>query len=269
MNKKRTLDEVIIEVLEKAQESLRVEEIYRRIMEDGLYDFKSDTPVHIVRTALRRKSTNLELKNSKNNRFYIYLPDGTYNLKKYEPFLRKGTQLSKRLTKQDFRRSELIDAHKNYTNAFKENLLAQLKTMDPIDFEIFCKNFLKAYGFRKLENTRSSKDGGLDGYGELKVGLSWMPVAFECKRYSEGKIGRPKIDQFRGSVQGDYPYGIFFTTSSFTKEARETTFKPGATPVVLVDGKGIVDLMIERNFGVEKEDLPLFRNSMDLVIDKQ
>lgn len=268
MSRKKTLDQVIVEVLEKAQESLRVEEIYRRIIEDGLYDFKSDTPVHVVRTALRRKSSNLELKNSKKNRLYIYLPDGTYNLKKYEPALRKTNLFSNRLSKQDIRRSELLEAHKSYTSAFKENLLVQLKELDPIDFEIFCANFLGAYGFRKVKVTSKSKDGGLDGYGEFKIGLSWMTIAFECKRYTGGKVGRPKIDQFRGAIQGEYPYGIFFTTSTFTEEAKKIKSKPGATPVVLVDGKAIVDLMIEKNFGIEKEEINLYRNSLDLIINK-
>ena len=266
MSRKKTLDQVIVEVLEKAQESLRVEEIYRRIIEDGLYDFKSDTPVHIVRTALRRKSSNLELKNSKKNRLYIYLPDGTYNLKKYQPALNKAKLFSKRLSKQDFLRSELLAAHKSYTSAFKEKLLAHLKALDPNDFEIFCKNFLRAYGFKKLENTKKSKDGGFDGFGELKIGLSWMRIAFECKRYNESKIGRPKIDQFRGAIQGDYPYGILFTTSTFTPEAKEINNKAGATPVVLIDGKALVDLMIEREFGITQDVILIYENALDLVL---
>lgn len=266
MSRKKTLDEVNVEVLEKAGEPLRVEEIYQRITEDGLYSFQSENPVHILRTALRRKSDNLKFKSSRDKKLYVFLKDGTYSLRKYQ-VENKG---SKELVQEDFEITELKEAHNNYTRKFKQSLLKQLQELDPSDFEVFCGNLLKEFGFKSIKVTQQSRDGGIDGHGKLKIGLAWLPVAFECKRYkAKSTIGRPKINQFRGDIQGKFPQGIYFTTSSFSKDAKDASFQAGAAPIVLIDGNGIVDLMIEKEFGIEKEELPIYTNAVDLVLQKQ
>lgn len=267
MNKKNTLDDVIVRILESAVHALRVEEIYQQIIEDGLYNFKSSTPIHIVRTALRRSSDNLKFKSSKTKKLYSFLEDGSYILKKNKSISLKP--IDKVINEEEIRIIELKNVHKKYIESFKRNILTQLQSFDPTEFEIFCGNLLKAFGFKNIKVTSKTKDGGFDGHGKLKIGLAWMPVAFECKRYKNNTIGRPKIDQFRGSIQGQFPQGIFFTTSRFTKEAQLASFKPGADPIILIDGNGIVDLMVEKEFGVEKEQLAIYTSAIDLAMQKQ
>ena len=114
--------------------------------------------------------------------------------------------------------------------------------------------------------TQKSKDGGIDGFGKLKIGLAYMNVAFQCKRWNIGSVGRKEIDAFRGAIQGEYEQGIFFTTSSFTKEAMSCSIKHGAVPIILIDGKMIVDFMIEKQFGIEHENLPIYINALDQVL---
>ena len=84
-----------------------------------------------------------------------------------------------------------------------------------------------------------------------------MNVAFQCKRW-KGNVGSKEIDQFRGAIQGEYEQGIFFTTSDFTKNARHKSIQKGAVPVILMNGDGIVDIMIEKGLGVEKRPLYLY-----------
>lgn len=72
-------------------------------------------------------------------------------------------------------------------------------------------NLLDVYGFSDLSVTQKSKDGGIDGFGKLKIGLAHMSVAFQCKRWNVGSVGRKEIDAFRGAIQGEYEQGIFFT----------------------------------------------------------
>jgi restriction system protein len=150
-------------------------------------------------------------------------------------------------------------------NDFKANILAQLKKMDAYDFEKFCMQLLKVYGFSNVEVTQKSRDGGIDGYGKLKVGLAYMKVAFQCKRWDNTTISRKEIDAFRGAIQGEYEQGIFFTTSSFSKEAMNASIKQGAVPVILIDGNMIVEFMIEKQFGIEHEDLPIYVNAIDKI----
>ena len=114
--------------------------------------------------------------------------------------------------------------------------------------------------------TNSGRDGGIDGYGRLKVGFAYFKVAFQCKRYTRSNVGRPEIDRFRGATQGIYEQGIFFTTADFTKEAVDHSFKPGAVTIVLINGQTIVDFMINRQFGIQTENLPCHSLALDLVL---
>lgn len=110
--------------------------------------------------------------------------------------------------------------------------------------------------------TQVSNDGGIDGHGMLKVGLAQMSVAFQCKRW-EGNISRPEIDKFRGAIQGSYEQGLFFTTSDFTKGAAEASIKKGAVPVILLNGQSIVQLMIEKEFGVIRRPLHIYEDQLE------
>lgn len=89
--------------------------------------------------------------------------------------------------------------------------------IEPDAFEKFSRRLLEVYGFIDVEVTRSVKDGGIDGFGKLKVGITHLHVAFQCKRWRNNNVSRTEIDKFRGAIQGDYEQGIFFTTSNFSK----------------------------------------------------
>ena len=116
--------------------------------------------------------------------------------------------------------------------------------------------------------TKPGKDGGIDGNGKLKIGITYLHVAFQCKRW-KGNIGRTEIDKFRGAIQGEFEQGIFFTTSNFSKEALNVTRKSGAVPIILIDGDTLVDIMIERKFGVESESIPVYINALDRALTEE
>jgi restriction system protein len=60
---------------------------------------------------------------------------------------------------------------------------------------------------------------------------------------------------------------VFFTTASFSEGAIQASIKRGAVPIILVDGPAIVDLMIEREFGVQNETLSIPTYALDLVLE--
>lgn len=93
-----------------------------------------------------------------------------------------------------------------------------------------------------------------------------MNIAFQCKKWGTNSIHRPEVDKFRGAIQGEFEQGIFFTTASFAQGAKDVSFKKGAVPVILIDGESIVDLMIEKEFGVQKESLPIYSYALDLAL---
>ncbi|MGY6130042.1 restriction endonuclease (plasmid) [Paraburkholderia strydomiana] len=123
-----------------------------------------------------------------------------------------------------------------------------------------------SYGFQDVRVTARSRDGGIDGYGELKMGPGTFTVAFQCKRYGRAKVQRPAIDAFRGEGPTGACNTGHFTTISFTTGALLDSRRSGAIPVVLIDGKEIVNLMINNQFGVQVETPAVPVNPIDLVL---
>jgi len=162
----------------------------------------------------------------------------------------------------------LVELYDDYEQGIRNQLLERLLELSPAQFESFSKKFLQAYGFLSLQNTKVSNDGGIDGHGKLKVGLALMTVAFQCKRW-QGVVGRPEIDKFRGAIQGEFEQGIFFTTSDFTQQAKNTSIKKGAVPIILMNGESIIDIMIHKGLGVEKQPLYLYFEKVQDFADSE
>lgn len=162
--------------------------------------------------------------------------------------------------------TRLRELHYQYTHEFKAKILRQLKGLNPYDFELFCKNLLEKYGFHHLIVTKKSRDGGIDGHGKLKIGLAYMNVAFQCKRWGSNKISRKEIDAFRGAVQGEYEQDYSSRLLRFLKKQKIAQSSQEAVPIILIDGNMIVDFMIDKHFGIEYEDLPIYINALDNVL---
>jgi len=148
-----------------------------------------------------------------------------------------------------------VELYDDYEASFRSQLLEKLNELTPRQFELFARKLLQAYGFVDVKVTNVSSDGGVDGYGKLRLGLATMNVAFQCKRW-QGNVGRPEVDKFRGAIQGEFEQGVFFVTSDFTPQAREASLKSGAVPIILLNGESIVDLMIQKGIGVER--IPIY-----------
>jgi restriction system protein len=150
-----------------------------------------------------------------------------------------------------------LELYEDYEASFRARLLDKLQGLGPREFEQFARRLLVAYGFDEVQVTQVSQDGGVDGYGKLRLGLAAMNVAFQCKRW-QANVGRPEVDRFRGAIQGQYEQGVFFATSDFTPDAREASLRRGAVPVILLNGQSIVNLMIEKGLGVDRVPLYAF-----------
>jgi restriction system protein len=259
--KNLTINDAILEVFKREGKALFIKDIYNKIIEYDLYRFRAQKPEDIVRIQLRRHCAELDFPTASSLKLFTINKDGAfYKLEKKA----KQSIPEKKENASTF--DDLKELHKKYVQNFKKDLLRQLKELSPSAFEEFGKKLMVAYGFKKMEVTKKSRDGGIDGFGELKIGLASMKVAFECKRWTRNTVGRPQVSQFRGDIQGKYQQGIYFTTSAFSKEAKESSFQAGAVPIILLDGNSIVDLMIEKRFGIDVEEIPVYSNALDLVL---
>src|SRR5437762_9558873 len=93
-----------------------------------------------------------------------------------------------------------------------------------------------------------SGDGGVDGViKEDRLGLD--AVYLQAKRW-EGTVGRPVVQAFAGSLEGQRARkGVLITTSQFSQDAKDY-IKIIEKKIVLIDGEQLAQLMIDYGIGV-------------------
>lgn len=132
-----------------------------------------------------------------------------------------------------------------------EDLLQQIKANSPTFFENLVIDLLVEMGYggsrEDAEAVGRSGDGGIDGIiNQDRLGLDVVYV--QAKRW-ENNVGAPQIAGFAGALAGKGANkGIFITTSSFTKAAKD--YDAAGFKIILIDGKRLTQLMIDHNVGV-------------------
>jgi restriction system protein len=135
---------------------------------------------------------------------------------------------------------------------WRQRLAEVLQNMEPYGFERLAQRVLRESGFIQVEVTKKSGDGGIDGTGKLKInGIFSFHVAFQCKRY-KGAVGAGDIRDFRGSLTTDIEKGVFITTSTFTKAAKEEASNPGKQQIDLIDGEEFINKIAQYGIGVRE-----------------
>jgi len=123
-------------------------------------------------------------------------------------------------------------------------------------FERLVVELLGAMGYgsstdeTRLRVTKLTGDEGIDGViDEDKLGLD--AVYIQAKKYqAKTGVGRPTLQAFAGSLEGQRASkGVFLTTSYFTGEAEEYVRRISRR-IVLVDGKALTKLMYDYGLGV-------------------
>lgn len=150
--------------------------------------------------------------------------------------------------------TEAMDvAYQSMREALASELLSTVKSCSPAFFERLVVDLMLAMGYggsrrEAGEATRLSGDGGIDGViREDRLGLD--TIYLQAKRW-EGSVGRPEIQKFAGALQGERARkGVFITTSSFSREARDYVERLESR-IVLIDGWRLAELMIDFNVGV-------------------
>lgn len=151
--------------------------------------------------------------------------------------------------------ADLVDAANDSVAA---DLLGRLIAQAPEFLERTVLRLLTALGYGGLQATSEHLGGpgdeGLDGViRQDALGLDVVYV--QAKRYApDRRIGRPDIQAFVGALTGAQANrGVFITTSAFTPEAMSYAERVGMR-LVLIDGKELARLMVQRNVGVSIEE---------------
>ena len=168
-----------------------------------------------------------------------------------------GRQISRDVAKQ-FQSERAIDdesddsvAEDSEILSWQDKLIAVLQAMDPVAFERLCQRILRESGFIEVEVTKRGGDGGIDGFGTIRIaGLISFNVLFQSKRYA-GNIGPDVVRDFRGAMVGRADKGMIISTGSFTLEAKREATRDGAPPIDLIDGRLLAAKLKELKLGVK------------------
>jgi restriction system protein len=135
----------------------------------------------------------------------------------------------------------------------KKQLLDALREMKPEEFEQLVGRLLGAMGYEDIEVTRRSSDGGVDVLAGIEVGVLRLRAAVQVKRL-KGNVQRPVVSQLRGDMAlWDVDQGMIITTGGFSGGAKQVARLRNVTPITLIDGDQLTDLLIEQEIGVRKD----------------
>jgi len=150
--------------------------------------------------------------------------------------------------------------------ALADELLSQLLDCEPEFFEQVIVNLLMAMGYggdneEAGQRLGKTSDGGIDGIvTQNPLGLE--RVFIQAKRYKPGNtIQIEAIRGFAGALidRVQEGKGIFVTTSSFSKGAKEFVER-GRHRIVLIDGQRLTHLMIAHDIGCTPQRTRLIKH---------
>lgn len=146
---------------------------------------------------------------------------------------------------------QLENAYKQINTTLASDLLSEILMISPYKFEKFVIDLLSKMGYGTVaygsHATAASGDDGIDGViMEDKLGFSL--IYMQAKEWAPDRVvGQPEIQNFVGAIAGKHGDGLFVTTATFSKKAKDYA---NTHHIILIDGEKLANLMIEHNFCV-------------------
>ena len=151
---------------------------------------------------------------------------------------------------------EALDhAARQLSQELEADVLDRVRQADPAFLEQVVVDLMIAMGYGDGDDamgqvTGGSGDGGIDGtIREDALGLD--EVYLQAKKYADGNtVGESALRNFAGAIDAAGAMkGVFVTTSSFTKAARDYVAR-SPKRIVLIDGDELGRLMVKHHIGV-------------------
>ena len=243
----------------KENESLTFKEAYDKIIEKNLYQFGAKKPENVVNSTIRCHCEGLNFPSASSVKYFkIVGKKGNRDLYSLNSNQITEIHTSKEIvcSEDNLLPEEMIEqTYLFYKNNLKAQIIDRILECHPSFFESLVVKLLleMGYGFddKSGKILGKSHDKGIDGViYEDRLGLS--KIYIQAKRYESGNtIGRQVLQSFVGAMQ-DVQKGVFITTSTFTKEAREYADNQQQKSLKLINGDLLADLMIKYGIGLEK-----------------
>ncbi|YCA13493.1 restriction endonuclease [Bacillus sp. AK128] len=169
-----------------------------------------------------------------------------------QELLEESSTTTFQITENDTPEEILEKSYHRMREELSTELLRMIKECSPEFLEMVVDLLLAmGYGGTKEDVGQAigrRGDEGIDGIiKEDKLGLETIYI--QAKRWNN-TIGRPDIQAFAGSLEGQRAKkGVFITTSKFSTEAKDYVQNINKK-IALIDGEWLVQLMIEYGLGV-------------------
>ena len=138
-------------------------------------------------------------------------------------------------------------------NEIQKQLVELLRSVSATGFEELCARLLRHIGYENVAVTGKVGDQGIDGEGFIPINrFLRTKIIFQCKRYKNKAVSSAEIRNFQGAMDDRAEHGIFFTTSTFTRDARKEADRLPKKTIELVDIDRLLELMIEEGLGVQE-----------------
>lgn len=161
-------------------------------------------------------------------------------------------------------RNELLPKEEiNNEYDYYQTVLNRILELDPTEFEILITHLLTALGFEGSEHHGKVGDGGVDATGELNVSnMAKVKVFVQAKRYKlESRISANTVKALRQNIPSG-GQGAFITTCDYQAKAQEVAVESGFPRIGLINGKQLVDILVEH-----WEDIPAeFKEKLNLKL---
>ncbi len=208
-------------------------------------DVLSSNPIVIDREFLRRFPEFIAFEESSTSK--------TNKQQRHEESGQRTDKLEKKFEEPDQTPEELLESsYQKLRRDLAQELLERIKQCSPRFFENLVVDLLVAMGYGGSRKDAGqaigqSGDEGVDGIiKEDKLGLDIVYI--QAKRW-EGPVGRPTVQSFSGSLDGQRAKkGVLITTSRFSQEALD--YVPGEKKIVLINGEQLAQFMIDHGIGV-------------------
>ena len=140
----------------------------------------------------------------------------------------------------------------------REQLDDYLQKMDPYHFEHLIKRLLEAMNYDDVTVTKRAGDKGVDVVADIELGISRVREVVQVKR-TKSNIGIQILNQLRGSIPlFGAVRGSIITLGGFTKQAKSVAIIPNISPITLIDGDRLLELLIEHDIGVRRSEIEVY-----------
>jgi restriction system protein len=156
------------------------------------------------------------------------------------------------------RQTELQELAQSISQAARAKLAEHLSLMNPYRFEELISLLLEEMGYTDVKVTSPSNDKGVDVVADIELGISSVREVVQVKRHS-GSINRTILDQLRGSLHRFKAMrGTIITSGTFSNGAKTAAMEQGAAPITLIDGKKLLNLLLQYEIGISKKAVEFY-----------